>query len=412
MRQIIVAALLLLVGLGILVFEIYSRSTGSDESIHTHFGAVLFVIFVLWVFLRLAALRFEGARRLHEWIWHPIGSLPDSYKIWIGFAIGTVALGAYVYCHHICSRRMYSFREDVDFFHAVFSFSFSIFTFLIPACIAAGYIVKLFADRRRAWPTSMMGNCLIASVLPMCSCGAIPLFHGILQSGKVRLRSAAAFLITVPVLSPFVIVFSLQLGARYAILRVVTTIAMAIAGGMIVERLSEPSPAVAFATDGGTGQFVCPVSKCPKLAGGGNARNVFLYGWDVFWGLTFYVVIGVLLGTGLQTYVAAPTDLLGSSVGGIVLIVAASVPMFLCAGQEIVMLLPFSGAFDIVASVGSLPIGHAIAFSIAGPGICISSIALLTRVLGKRSTMALVAWFFGGSIAAGALINLLTGGVW
>ena len=52
-----------------------------------------------------------------------------------------------------------------------------------------------------------------------------------------------------------------------------------------------------------------------------------------------------------------------------------------------------------------LPMGHAIAFTISGNAICITSIAILLPAFGKRATYVMIGALFFGSIAAGALIN-------
>jgi hypothetical protein len=84
---------------------------------------------------------------------------------------------------------------------------------------------------------------------------------------------------------------------------------------------------------------------------------------------------------------------------GLVLAAGIGVPVFLCSGEDVLILMPLMNA--------GLPMGHAIALTIAGNGICLSSIALLFPLFGKRAAIWIVVAFFIGSLLIGLLINML-----
>jgi uncharacterized membrane protein YraQ (UPF0718 family) len=89
---------------------------------------------------------------------------------------------------------------------------------------------------------------------------------------------------------------------------------------------------------------------------------------------------------------------LGSDFFGLFLASTIGVPVFLCSGEDVLLLKPL---LDL-----GLPMGHAITFTLAANGICVSSIALLFGVIGRRTTIWLTVFFWLGSLAAGYLINI------
>ena len=54
-----------------------------------------------------------------------------------------------------------------------------------------------------------------------------------------------------------------------------------------------------------------------------------------------------------------------------------------------------------------LPMGHAIAFTITGNAICLTSIAIMIPAFGRRATIIMTVGLFAGTILSGALINLV-----
>jgi uncharacterized membrane protein YraQ (UPF0718 family) len=115
-------------------------------------------------------------------------------------------------------------------------------------------------------------------------------------------------------------------------------------------------------------------------------------------GLLRYVLYGVVAGAALTA--ALPAGVMAKAIGAGPLSLAAAVlvgvPVNLCAGEEILLTLP-------LARMG-LTMGHAVAFALAGTGICLSSLPLLRAALGARATMAIVALHLVVPFALGAAL--------
>ena len=89
---------------------------------------------------------------------------------------------------------------------------------------------------------------------------------------------------------------------------------------------------------------------------------------------------------------------MSSNVYGLLAATSVGLPLYLCSGQEVLLLKPL---MDM-----GLPLGHAIAFTISTNGICLTSIALLVGAIGKKTTIWLTALFWVGSFVLGYLTNV------
>jgi len=76
------------------------------------------------------------------------------------------------------------------------------------------------------------------------------------------------------------------------------------------------------------------------------------------------------------------------------------IPIHLCSGAEVLILSPFMQM--------GMPLGHALAFTISGAGICLSSIPLLLKVVGRKVTFWLLLLFWVGAVLMGVLTNLIS----
>ena len=121
-----------------------------------------------------------------------------------------------------------------------------------------------------------------------------------------------------------------------------------------------------------------------------------------------YILMGIIIGAAISSFVE-PGDLINlfggedaaffQSLGGLVLIVLIAIPLFICSGEDVLILTP-------LIAMG-LPLGHAIAFAIAGNAICITAVPVLNATFGKKVTVLIFIAFFVGAIALGLAINAL-----
>jgi uncharacterized membrane protein YraQ (UPF0718 family) len=185
------------------------------------------------------------------------------------------------------------------------------------------------------------------------------------------------------------------IGVEYLILRIVAVFLLAIGAGVLIERLV-PTEEMDEATP------ICKLCKsCTSPTATGAASSGLIAGWNLMIYLLPYIFFGLITGAVIATYVPVfmISKYLGSDILGLIAAVTIGIPIFLCSGEEIVMLKPL---LDM-----GLPMGHAIAFTLAANGICVSSIAVLLGVLGRKTTVYLTISFWVGSFVLGYLINII-----
>jgi hypothetical protein len=373
---------------------------GFIYSFEQTFGVIGILLFVVFAITLVTWQLRKRSTRFSAWLdafWDRRHLRPSPRtKVRVAWALSVLAVVAYVYCMYCGKSITEKVAHDADFFHVLTSFALSTFPYFIAGCVLSGVIAKDVMEDSRWLPKSMLGAGLFASLLPVCSCAAVAFAFSLMITQKVRLRAVITFMMVVPVINPMVLILSYgTLGLEYTFWRIVATFAVAmITGTLIEEFLGERDPDAP--------EKICVACKgCSsggiKIEQGGGAMET---AFDLTRQLTPYIIIGVLVGAAFALYLPAYVvgDYLSGDLG-LVLAAAIGVPIFLCSGEDVLILAPLMQA--------GLPMGHAIALTIAGNGICLSSIALLVPLFGKKAAVWITIAFFLGSLLAGLLINTL-----
>jgi len=368
----------------------------SQWSFHTWLGVVYSILLLVVIavpFLRKKWTGLDNAiTRSREWL----GSLlSDDFKKVMMAVLAIAGAAAYIYCL-TCPERTSLSGAHKNIFHVLTRLSIRVFPFFIIGCFLAGIIEKYFRAGRIPFPKSMLGNGIFASLIPMCSCAAVPLAQGMMHLHRVRVRAVITFLMVAPVLNPMVIPLSYGiLGGEYLALRVAATFLLGMITGIVVEKwvgIPEKEGGPAFSCVG------CSRSSAFKPE---HSTSALMLGWNTLVNLIFYIFIGVAIGAMFSVYMPPPLvgKYLSNGSVGLLLSVLIGIPIFICAGEETIILAPL---MDM-----GLPMGHAIAFTISGNAICVTSVAMLLPVFGKKTTAIMVGALFVGSLVFGALINAL-----
>lgn len=220
----------------------------------------------------------------------------------------------------------------------------------------------------------------LAALLPVCSCGVIPLGKAMIDRGGSSVRSGLMFIAAAPLLSPVIIALGASvLGGRYVLVRVVASFVMALIVALVVPAFLDP----AHSGRSGNTAAACDSCEDPRGAGGSSLTA----GWEMLTGLFRYVLYGVVAGALVAAVL--PSGFVARALGAGLLsmsaAVAVGVPINLCAGEEILLTAPLAGM--------GFTMGHAIAFALAGTGICVSSLPLLRAAIGRRAMVAMVALY-------------------
>jgi uncharacterized membrane protein YraQ (UPF0718 family) len=222
---------------------------------------------------------------------------------------------------------------------------------------------------------------LLGIVTPFCSCSAVPLFIGFVESG-IPLGVTFSFLIAAPTINEVAIILLLGMfGWKVAGLYIASGLVVAITAGFIIGRLKMEK----YVAD-----FVWKIHRTVNVEeekltwsdrverAGGSVKEIVGKVW-------LYVVIGIAVGAGIHGYV--PEDALASILGEKAW---WSVPAAVLIGIPL-----YSNAAGIVPIVGTLiekgaSVGTALAFMMSVIGLSLPEAVILKRVL----KMPLLVTFF------------------
>lgn len=242
-----------------------------------------------------------------------------------------------------------------------------------------------------------IGNLLAAGLgvlTPFCSCSAVPLFIGFVESG-IPLGVTFSFLIATPVVNEIALAMLFGLfGWQIAGLYLVTGLIIAVLGGMAIGRLNPEKYVEDFVWQIQMSDNVSGVTYKPSW--NDRIRDAWQSTKEIVGKVWLYVVIGIAIGAGIHGYV--PEDFLANIMGR-----SAwwSVPAAVLLGVPL-----YSNAAGVIPIVYALmekgaALGTVLAFMMSVVALSLPEMLILKRVIKTR----LIGIFIG--IVAFAII--LTG---
>lgn len=306
-----------------------------------------------------------------------------------------------------------------------------------PAFLFAEYVVELtmlvflgiliatalehyFSRFKKLYPSNLFTAFLYASILPVCACSVIPLIRSL--QGKLSFRNIIAFVVSAPLLSPYIIVLSLSvIGVEYTVIRIITSFLLAASAGIMLElfynRLNLKhnimTGPVLFQGGGcespaGCGEMITMASSCGGCSSSKDSgcstqeSDIFLKTYQIFKEALPYLVVAGAAGIALE-YVTLNRLLLDYDIDNsflsVVTVSLVGVPIYFCSGTEVLFLRP-------LMHTNNFSMGTAIAFSLSSTSICLTSAIMLLKFLGKGLTAILIAHIFIATIIIGYLLNL------
>ncbi len=245
------------------------------------------------------------------------------------------------------------------------------------------------------------GNVMAASlgiVTPFCSCSAIPLFLGFIESG-IPLGVTFSFLIAAPMINEVAVVLLFGLfGWKTAIIYVFTGLFIAIISGWIIGKLHLEKwvedwvytiKANAHLEDE-------KISLAARIKMGYEAVK------EIVGKVWIYVMIGIAVGAGVHGYV--PQDFMASFMGKSAWY---SVPLSILIGIPL-----YSNAAGIIPIVSALiekgaALGTSLAFMMSVIGLSLPEMIILRKVLKLPLIFAFIGIVGTGIMIVGFLFNII-----
>jgi uncharacterized protein len=239
---------------------------------------------------------------------------------------------------------------------------------------------------------------LLGIVTPFCSCSAVPLFIGFVESG-IPLGVTFSFLVAAPTINEVAVILLFGLfGWKVAGLYVASGLVVAIVAGFIIGRLKMER----YVED-----FVWKIHRTAEMS---KEKITWSDRIERAWGsvkeivgkVWLYVVIGIAVGAGIHGYV--PEDALASILGKQAW---WSVPSAVLIGVPL-----YSNAAGIVPIVGTLiekgaSLGTALAFMMSVIGLSLPEAVILKRVLKMPLLITFFAVIAVAIMFTGYLFNLV-----
>jgi uncharacterized membrane protein YraQ (UPF0718 family) len=242
---------------------------------------------------------------------------------------------------------------------------------------------------------------LLGIITPFCSCSAVPLFIGFVESG-VPLGVTFSFLVTAPMVNEVALVLLFGMfGWKIAGLYLVSGVTLAIVSGIVIGRLHMENHVEDFVyqvklkgdRSALTDQQLTWTDRFTQAIG--STREIVGKVWP-------YVIVGIAIGAGIHGYVPDDfmVDLMGKSAWwSVPAAVVLGVPMYSNAAGVIPIV---SVLLDKGATLGTV-----LAFMMSVVALSLPEMVILRRVLKTRLIVTYIAILTGGIIATGFLFNLV-----
>ena len=231
--------------------------------------------------------------------------------------------------------------------------------------------------------------------LPLCSCGVIPVSASLRKHGASR-GATTAFLLSTPQtgVDSILVTWSL-LGPVFAIFRPIAAFLTGIFGGALVDILVREEP-----------REDAPGNACQDECCAPGARRHWLvrmlaYGFVTLpRDLARALLVGLLVAGIISAIVPDNwVKVAGTGFVGMLVMMAIGIPLYVCATASV----PIAAT---LMSMGASP-GAALVFLMTGPATNAATIAIVWKVMGKRTAGIYLGTVAGTSLGLGALLDLI-----
>ncbi|WP_309672384.1 permease [Gemmatimonas sp.] len=268
---------------------------------------------------------------------------------------------------------------------------------LLVAYLMAGLVHAFVAPGKLAWlnrgSTLRQGlsGMALGLPLPICSCGVVPLYEGLVKQG-VSTAAAVAFLIATPELGIDAVLMSVPLlGAPFTVVRVAAAATVALVVALVMARLAAPRAAVRSLP-----LVEAVVSPSMRRRVQTAMRTGFSDMVDhtapwILVGLIIAALLGPLMQGSWMTRLPGGVDVL--------LFAAIGLPLYVCASASTPLVA-------VLVAAGVSP-GAGLALLITGPATNMATVGILSRLHGQRFAYVFAAAMIVAAVAIGLLVNVV-----
>lgn len=261
----------------------------------------------------------------------------------------------------------------------------------IPRQVYANYLSK--PNFRSVFLAALFGV-----PLPLCSCGVLPTAMGLRREGGSR-GATISFLIATPQtgVDSIIATYSLM-GLPFAIIRPIVALITAVFGGSLINVFESDDEIIVVRK---AAEKTTEKSFVQKLKGSIYYGFVEMMGDIGKWLVIGLIVAGMITTLVPDEWFAIFKD---NSLLSILLVLAISVPMYVCATGSI--------PIAVALMMKGLTPGAALVLLMAGPACNVASLLVINKVLGRRTLLLYLTAIVGGAVAFGLGIDYLLPREW
>jgi len=281
-----------------------------------------------------------------------------------------------------------------------------IFLLLVLVVFLAGIVrswfspekTRKFLEGKSLFAGNVMAS-LLGIVTPFCSCSAIPLFLGFIETG-IPIGITFSFLIAAPMINEVAVIMLFSLfGWEVGVIYILMGLLIAITAGWIIGRLKLEKWLQDWVQNLKFGEISNdnkPLTFDDRIHAGEIAvKEIIVKIWP-------YVILGIAVGALVHGYV--PNDYLASMINkstwySVPLAVLVGVPLYACSPGAVPI------AYALIEK--GVPLGTALAFMMSVIAISLPELIILKKVLKLPLILTFVGIIAAGIIIVGYLLNIL-----
>ena len=247
-----------------------------------------------------------------------------------------------------------------------------------------------------AWKASLLGV-----PLPLCSCGVIPTAMGLRKQGASR-GATISFLISTPQtgLDSIAVTYSF-LGPLFALFRPIAAFISGVVGGMAITLFNRKQKiAESFVEIDSDEDLLAHERHMRGLPLRTKLRKMIHYAFgDLLGDIAFWLVMGLLIAALIDLLIPESffAERINPGLPSMLLLMVAGIPLYICATASV----PIAA----VLMLKGVSAGAAFVFLMVGPATNAATIAVIGRVMGKRTLTAYLATVAILSLVFGLLLN-------
>ena len=240
---------------------------------------------------------------------------------------------------------------------------------------------------------------LLGIVTPFCSCSAIPMFLGFVETG-IPLGVTFSFLIAAPMINEVAVFMLFSLfGWEVGIIYMLTGLFIAIVSGWIIGKLKLEKWLQDWVVDL---KYTSQENNQEILSFNDRLQIGQMAVRDILSKIWFYILIGIGIGAFVHGYV--PNDYLASALSrttwySVPLAVLVGIPLYSCSAGAVPI------AYALIEK--GVPLGTALAFMMSVIGISLPELIILKRVLKLPFILIFIGILAVGITFVGYLMNLI-----